>query len=99
MMVSKEWRDSLWITVVCVAHFAISFFVTVILLGFAGIPKNNQHTHNWASFLSGLSMISACLQYLPQVWKTWRLKVYHCNKKRKMKEKNRGENKKGLLIS
>ncbi|KAI8886670.1 hypothetical protein K501DRAFT_283709 [Backusella circina FSU 941] len=74
-MISKEWRVSLWIAGFCTGYLAISFFITALLLIFAGSPQEHWLTHGWANFLGALGMISASLKYLPQIWKTWKIKT------------------------
>jgi hypothetical protein len=74
-MISEEWKVSLWIAAICMGHLAISFFITVILLAFVGGPSEHWQTNYWAGFLGVLSMVLASLQYLPQIWKTWKQKV------------------------
>ncbi|KAI8879953.1 hypothetical protein K501DRAFT_335714 [Backusella circina FSU 941] len=75
MMISEEWKVSLWIAAICMGHLAISFFITVILLAFVGSPREHWQTNYWAGFLGVLSMILASLQYIPQIWKTWKQKT------------------------
>ncbi|KAI9483419.1 MAG: hypothetical protein EXX96DRAFT_141732 [Benjaminiella poitrasii] len=70
---SQEWKVSLLIAAICIGHLAISFFISVLLLAIVGGPDHWQ-TDYWAGFLGVLSMILASLQYLPQIWKTWKSK-------------------------
>jgi hypothetical protein len=72
--ISAEWKVSLIVAATCIGHLAISFFISVLLLAFVGGPDHWQ-TNYWAAFLGILSMILASLQYLPQIWKTWKAKV------------------------
>jgi hypothetical protein len=72
--ISAEWKVSLFVAAACIGHLAISFFISVLLLAFIGGPEHWQ-TNYWAAFLGILSMILASLQYLPQIWKTWKSKV------------------------
>ncbi|ORY93205.1 hypothetical protein BCR43DRAFT_552653 [Syncephalastrum racemosum] len=72
---SDEWRLSLLIAVLCLAHLAISFFITVVLLIFVGGPQENAWTNYWAGFLGVLSMVLASFQYIPQIYTTWRRKT------------------------
>lgn len=74
--ISAEWKVSLVVAAICIGHLAISFFISVLLLAFVGGPEHWQ-TNYWASFLGILSMIFASLQYLPQIWKTWKRKVLY----------------------
>lgn len=72
--ISAEWKVSLVVAATCIAHLAVSFFISVLLLMFVGGPEHWQ-TNYWAGFLGVLSMILASLQYFPQIWKTWKSKV------------------------
>ncbi|KAM3579537.1 hypothetical protein VKS41_007996 [Umbelopsis sp. WA50703] len=71
---STEWKISLGVAVICVAHFVASVIVTAVLLKVVGGPEHYE-TNLWASILGVLSMILAAFQYLPQIWKTWRRKT------------------------
>jgi hypothetical protein len=71
---SAEWKVSLLVAIVCIGHLAITFFISVLLLAIVGGPEN-WLTNYWAAFLGILSMVLASLQYLPQIWKTWKSKV------------------------
>lgn len=72
---SAEWKVSLVVAATCIGHLAISFFISVLLLIIVGGPEHWQ-TNYWAAFLGILSMILASLQYLPQIYKTWKSKVH-----------------------
>ncbi|KAI7892706.1 uncharacterized protein EV154DRAFT_503861 [Mucor mucedo] len=72
--ITNEWRVSLIVAATCIGHLAISFFISVILLVFVGGPEHWQ-TNYWAAFLGVLSMVLASLQYLPQIYKTWKSKT------------------------
>ncbi|KAI8390304.1 hypothetical protein BD560DRAFT_380598 [Blakeslea trispora] len=70
---SNEWKISLVVAAVCIGHLALSFFISVLLLVFVGGPDHWQ-TNYWAAFLGILSMVLASLQYIPQIYKTWKSK-------------------------
>lgn len=72
--ITNEWRVSLIVAATCIGHLAISFFISVLLLVFVGGPEHWQ-TNYWAAFLGILSMVLASLQYIPQIFKTWKSKV------------------------
>ncbi|KAI8967705.1 hypothetical protein BDF20DRAFT_829137 [Mycotypha africana] len=72
--ITAEWKISLVVAGICIAHLALSFFISVLLLAFVGGPEHWQ-TNLWAAFLGILSMILASLQYFPQIWKTWQTKM------------------------
>ncbi|KAI8338533.1 hypothetical protein BC941DRAFT_351317 [Chlamydoabsidia padenii] len=73
-VISNEWKVSLTIAGLCLGHLALSFFISLGLLSFVGGPDNHRWTNLWAGFLGILSMILAGMQYLPQIWKTWKQK-------------------------
>ncbi|KAG0172051.1 hypothetical protein DFQ28_010086 [Apophysomyces sp. BC1034] len=74
MGISAEWKVSLVVAAWCLGHFALSFFISALLLVIVGGPEH-RITNLWAAFLGVLSMILAALQYLPQLWKTWKRKT------------------------
>ncbi|GAN00746.1 conserved hypothetical protein [Mucor ambiguus] len=71
---SAEWKVSLVVAATCIGHLAISFFISILLLIIVGGPEHWQ-TNYWAAFLGILSMLFASLQYLPQIYKTWKSKM------------------------
>ncbi|KAI9598439.1 hypothetical protein BDF19DRAFT_432524 [Syncephalis fuscata] len=54
-------------------HFAITLFTSVVLLSSNG--ASHPETRQWAGVLGVFSMLVATIQYLPQIWTTWRAKV------------------------
>jgi hypothetical protein len=72
---STEWKISLAVAITCVVHLLVSVIITAVLLKTVGGPEHYA-TNLWASILGVLSMILAAFQYLPQIWKTWRRKVW-----------------------
>ncbi|KAI8071339.1 hypothetical protein BC940DRAFT_270029 [Gongronella butleri] len=72
--ISDEWKVSLVIAMLCLAHLVVSVIVSVVLLFLVGGPVDSPLTNLWAGFLGILSMILAAMQYIPQIWKTWHRK-------------------------
>jgi cation transport ATPase len=72
--ISEEWKVSLTIAGLCLAHLALSFMISLGLLSFVGGPADHRWTNMWAGFLGVLSMVLAGMQYFPQIWKTWKRK-------------------------
>ncbi|KAG0325240.1 hypothetical protein BG004_003270 [Podila humilis] len=69
---SPEWHLSLTIAKVVLGHLIICVLVTIYILAFIG-PASNV-TMLWASFLGITSVILATIQYLPQIFRTFRRK-------------------------
>jgi phosphatidylglycerophosphate synthase len=63
-----SWRDALTVVLTCVAHFAITLIFSVVFL--LWYPSQ---LGKWATFLGICAAILACIQYIPQLWTTWRL--------------------------
>uniref|UniRef100_A0A1D1Z0X1 Uncharacterized protein C4C5.03 n=1 Tax=Anthurium amnicola TaxID=1678845 RepID=A0A1D1Z0X1_9ARAE len=70
---SPEWLLSLRVTTTVVIHFIITLFVSAFLLIFVG-GAEEKATRYWADLLGVISLILASVQYLPQIWKTWKRK-------------------------
>jgi len=70
---SIEWRVSLGVAYTVSIHFLLVSAISWYLLKFVGGPTNWE-TEYWADFLGIMSMLLASIQYLPQIWKTWKRK-------------------------
>ncbi|KAL1917994.1 uncharacterized protein VTP21DRAFT_3260 [Calcarisporiella thermophila] len=70
---SLEWRIALGVAAACTIHFIITVVISMWLVFVYG-PQSNA-TQMWAGFLGVSSMFLAALQYLPQIYKTWRRKA------------------------
>jgi hypothetical protein len=70
---SSEWRTSLYIAAAVAIHFSITFITSIVLLSSNG--ARHPETRQWAGVLGVFSMLVATIQYLPQIWTTWRAKV------------------------
>jgi uncharacterized protein with PQ loop repeat len=72
-MLSSEWRTSLIVAVCIAVHFAITLITSVLLIWLNGAA--DKETRQWAGVMGVFSMCMAMIQYLPQIWKTWRAKT------------------------
>ncbi|RIA99194.1 PQ loop repeat-domain-containing protein [Glomus cerebriforme] len=70
---SPEWLYSLQVAGAVGVHFIFTLIVSAYLLIFIG-GAENKTTRYWADLLGVISLILASVQYLPQIWKTWRRK-------------------------
>ncbi|RHZ75255.1 hypothetical protein Glove_216g189 [Diversispora epigaea] len=71
---SAEWRISVGVAITVAVHFIVTVFASFYFLEFFGRSEDNRVTKYWADFLGLTSMIFASIQYLPQIWKTWKRK-------------------------
>jgi thiosulfate reductase cytochrome b subunit len=71
---SPEWSLSLKIATAVAIHFIFTLIISAYLLIFVGGAEENV-TRYWADLLGVISLILASIQYLPQIWKTWKRKV------------------------
>ncbi|CAB5194127.1 unnamed protein product [Rhizophagus irregularis] len=71
---SKEWSLSLQVTAAVAIHFIFTLIISAYLLIFVGGAKEEKVTRYWADLLGVISLILASIQYLPQIWKTWKRK-------------------------
>jgi uncharacterized protein with PQ loop repeat len=63
-----SWRDALTVVLISVAHFVVVVIISVVfLLWYPGALQT------WATILGLCAAILACIQYVPQLWTTWRL--------------------------
>lgn len=63
-----SWRDALTVVLLCVAHLIIVVTISVVIqLWYPSLLKG------WATFNGICAGILACIQYLPQLYTTWRL--------------------------
>lgn len=62
------WRTALFVVLTCVFHF-----FTVLVVSSVFLLWYPQHLQAWATVLGLCAAILACIQYLPQLWTTWRL--------------------------
>jgi len=70
---SPEWSISLKVAIAVAIHFIFTLIVSAYLLIFVG-GAEEKATRYWADLLGVISLILASVQYLPQIWKTWRRK-------------------------
>ncbi|KAI1382406.1 hypothetical protein F4677DRAFT_25201 [Hypoxylon crocopeplum] len=63
------WRTAISVAAACLVH---GLFVVIISASFAlGAP---QYLGAWANFLGIMAAVLAAIQYIPQIWTTYRLK-------------------------
>ncbi|CAG8643634.1 1594_t:CDS:2, partial [Paraglomus occultum] len=71
---SREWKVSIAVLYAVIVHFLLVLSVTVYLLVLVG-DSSQRETYLWAGFLGVISMMMASVQYLPQIWTTWKMKA------------------------
>jgi len=67
---TAEWKLATTLAIVVAAHIAVSSFVTLLL-----IATNSPSLGLWTAFLGISSAAFSAAQYLPQIQKTWNLKL------------------------
>lgn len=70
---SIEWRNSIIVAITVIVHFIFTTTVTILLLLFCG-HQNVNWTKTWADFLGIMSMVLISIQFIPQLYRTWRRK-------------------------
>ena len=63
-----SWKDALTVVFTCIAHFVIIVIVSSVF--FLWYPSLLQ---SWATALGLCAALLACIQYIPQLWTTWKL--------------------------
>ncbi|KIW01938.1 uncharacterized protein PV09_06777 [Verruconis gallopava] len=62
------WRDALVVVLTCVVHFVVVVIISAVFeLWYPNLLGS------WANFLGICAALLACIQYIPQLWTTWRL--------------------------
>jgi hypothetical protein len=72
----SEYRPPTFRTAVSVAVATAAHFMLCALISIIFLAKNTHQARIWAAWLGVLSMGLAAAQYIPQLWVTWRIKVY-----------------------
>jgi hypothetical protein len=62
-----------WVEAVMVLSVSMAFFIAVFIASVVFIYAQPEHLQGWANFLGITGTILASLQYLPQIWTTWKL--------------------------
>ncbi|KAJ2159016.1 hypothetical protein GGF46_003349 [Coemansia sp. RSA 552] len=65
-----EWQTALWVMAAIVAHASICIFMSTLLVVVVG--PYAAPTRTWASLLGLFSLCLTCMQFFPQIIKTWR---------------------------
>jgi hypothetical protein len=71
---SIEWRDSIIVSTIVTIHIIFTIVITILLLFFYGNEDFNWKVL-WAEFLGIASMVLISIQFIPQLYRTWRRKV------------------------
>ena len=66
---APSWRTALSVGLLCVLHGLVVVALTAVF--YLALPKQ---LNNWANFLGVMAAILAGIQYVPQIWTTYRLK-------------------------
>ncbi|KAJ2850191.1 hypothetical protein IWW36_002099 [Coemansia brasiliensis] len=67
---TAEWQTALWVTAAVVAHATVCMGLSTLLV--VGVGPYAGPTRTWASLLGLFSLCLTCMQFLPQIVKTWR---------------------------
>ncbi|KAJ2822230.1 hypothetical protein GGI24_004003 [Coemansia furcata] len=67
---SVEWQTAMWVAGAVVLHAGVCVFMSVLLVTVIG--PYAAPTRTWASLLGLFSLCLTCLQFFPQIIKTWR---------------------------
>ncbi|KAH8695309.1 PQ loop repeat protein [Talaromyces proteolyticus] len=63
-----SYRSAVFVTIICIVHAAVILVMSIV---FAATQPN--HLKAWANVLGVMAAILASIQYLPQIWTTFRL--------------------------
>jgi hypothetical protein len=62
------WKEAILVLALSLAFFVFAFLGSIIFVYAA-----HSHIRGWANFLGLLGTLLAAIQYLPQIWTTWKL--------------------------
>ncbi|OCK78774.1 PQ loop repeat protein-like protein [Lepidopterella palustris CBS 459.81] len=62
-----------WIEAIIVLSVSMAFFIAVFIGSVVFIYAQPNHLQGWANFLGIVGTILASIQYIPQIWTTWKL--------------------------
>ncbi|KAJ2827904.1 hypothetical protein IWW50_001653, partial [Coemansia erecta] len=65
-----EWQTALWVSAAVAVHATVCIFMSALLVAVVG--PYAAPTRTWASLLGLFSLCLTCLQFFPQIVKTWR---------------------------
>ncbi|KAJ2378323.1 hypothetical protein IW150_000875 [Coemansia sp. RSA 2607] len=68
-----EWQTALWVSAAVATHATVCLVMSTLLVAVVG-PYSGP-TRTWASLLGLFSLCLTCLQFFPQIIKTWRSKT------------------------
>ncbi|KAJ2783969.1 monovalent cation:H+ antiporter, CPA1 (nhx1) [Coemansia interrupta] len=68
-----EWQTALWVSAAVATHATVCLVMSTLLVAVVG-PYAGP-TRTWASLLGLFSLCLTCLQFFPQIIKTWRAKT------------------------
>ncbi|KAH9927539.1 hypothetical protein B0H21DRAFT_763138 [Amylocystis lapponica] len=77
-VMSDDWRLSIILSWVVFLHIVSITFVTFLLLGTnpsPDAPQQERQISIWATFLGVTAALLSAMQYIPQLWHTYRLKL------------------------
>ncbi|KAJ1995022.1 hypothetical protein H4R33_000037 [Dimargaris cristalligena] len=66
---TSEWKAACSVRVAVLSHMALTVFIGFALA--VAFEPNAWQIRSWAGILGILSMLMACMQFFPQIWKTW----------------------------
>ncbi|KAL6719369.1 hypothetical protein ACLMJK_003608 [Lecanora helva] len=64
------YRTAITVFLLCIIHLLLTFLISIFLL-----YLSPQHLVSWAGFNGIFGAILAAIQYLPQIWTTWKLQA------------------------
>jgi hypothetical protein len=71
----KEYKPPTYRTAVSVTVASAVYFILASVISLVFLNTSVHQARVWAAWLGILSMVLAAMQYLPQLWVTWRIKV------------------------
>lgn len=70
---TQDWRDSLRIMKIVIIYSTFITFVSILISTAFGVPSGWATI--WTALLAVIALVSSLIQFLPQILRTWKLKV------------------------
>ncbi|KAJ1677347.1 hypothetical protein EV182_006361, partial [Spiromyces aspiralis] len=69
---TQEWRTVVFVVCAVIAHHIICVVLSALLI--IKLGPRSAPTLTWAGFLGIFSLVLTCIQFIPQIVRTWRRK-------------------------
>jgi uncharacterized protein with PQ loop repeat len=72
---TRRWRRAVGVGIAIIVHFILTTIVSAVVLAVFGEPNGSNATEIWADILGLISTLFAFIQFMPQIYTTWKSKT------------------------